>query len=63
MEWINGSAPQEADYYYINKGTKARYYWDGTRWLKPVKDHRGAYSGLLKILDKQPNVSCYAIAQ
>jgi len=43
-------------YYRIN-GTKRILYWDGEKFMKPVKDSRGSYkSGWLSHLEKQPNV-------
>lgn len=44
----------EQDYYVIN-GTKKVLYWDGAKWMKPVKDSRKSFnSGLIGNLDKQP---------
>ncbi len=43
------------EYYRINN-SKRILYWDGEQWMKPEKDSRGMYSGLLSYLNKQPNV-------
>jgi hypothetical protein len=43
------------EYYRVNN-SKRILYWDGEQWMKPEKDSRGVYSGLLSYLDKQPNV-------
>jgi hypothetical protein len=50
-----GSELESGRYYRIN-GTKKRLYWNGLRWLKPVKDTRGQYSGWIGELEKQPKV-------
>ena len=42
----------EVDYYQINN-TKKVLYWDGEKWMKPVKDYYKRYTYLGK-LDKQP---------
>lgn len=62
-EWIEGNTPPEEEYYYVNKKTKLPLYWNGEKWLKPVKDTRGEYSGILQILDEQPKIKCYALAK
>lgn len=40
--------------YYRLNGTKKKLYWDGSKWMKPQKDSRGSYDGLISYLDKQP---------
>jgi len=45
--------PTETGYYQIN-GTKKVLYWDGSKWMRPVKDKRGKYDGWLGHLEKQP---------
>jgi hypothetical protein len=42
----------EPDYYQINN-TKKVLYWDGYKWMKPVKDHYKRYT-YIGALDKQP---------
>jgi hypothetical protein len=42
----------EPDYYQINN-TKKILYWDGNKWMKPVKDHYKRYT-YVSNLDKQP---------
>ena len=49
MELIDG------EYYRIN-GTKKVLYWDGEKWMKPVKDNQKRYGTWLGPLDKQPTV-------
>ena len=44
---------ETGNYYRIN-GTKKKLYWDGEKWMKPQKDSRGSYDGLIAPLDKQP---------
>jgi len=46
---------EQGEYYLINGG-KRLLYWDGKQWLKPIKDSRGSYSGLLQFLSEQPKV-------
>ena len=46
---------ESGEYYFINKSKKI-LYWDGEKWMKPVKDRQGRYSGWLEKLDQQPNV-------
>jgi len=41
------------EYYRIN-GTKKILYWDGEKWMKPVKDMRKNYGTYNAHLDKQP---------
>lgn len=41
------------NYYRIN-GTKKKLYWDGEKWMKPIKDRRGSYDGWIAPLEKQP---------
>ena len=43
---------KEPDYYQINN-TKKVLYWDGDKWMKPVKDHYRRFT-FLTTLDKQP---------
>lgn len=43
------------EYYRIN-GTKKILYWDGNKWMKPVKDIRGCYGSYICDLEKQPKV-------
>ena len=45
----------EGTNYYVN-GTKRILYWDGEKWMKPVRDSRKQYSGLLTNLESQPKV-------
>lgn len=56
---INTSLLESGEYYLIN-GTKI-LYWDGTRWLKPVKNSMGSYCGLLGFLNSQPKIIKTAI--
>lgn len=44
---------QAGKYYQIN-GTKKVLYWDGEKWMQPVKDTRGKYSDWLGHIEKQP---------
>lgn len=44
---------EEGEYYRINN-TKKILYWNGTLWMKPVKDNRGNIGTWLANLDKQP---------
>ena len=44
---------QQGKYYQIN-GTKKVLYWDGEKWMKPIKDFYKKYSGWITALDKQP---------
>ena len=43
----------QGNYYRINR-TKKILYWDGTEWLKPIKDQQKKYGTWLSRLDKQP---------
>ena len=43
----------DGEYYRIN-GTKKILYWDGSKWMKPVKDHQKRYGTWNGYLDKQP---------
>lgn len=45
---------EEGEYYRIN-GTKKKLYWDGEKFMKPIKNSRGVFDGLIGFLDKQPN--------
>lgn len=42
--------------YYIINGTKRVLYWDGEKWMKPVKDQQGRMGIWLGRLEKQPKV-------
>ena len=44
---------ESGNYYRIN-GTKKKLYWDGEKWMKPVKDSIGSYDGWIAPLEKQP---------
>ena len=41
------------EYYRINK-TKKILYWDGEKWMKPVKDRQKRYGTFISNLEKQP---------
>jgi hypothetical protein len=43
----------DGEYYRIN-GTKKILYWDGSQWMKPVKDQQKRYGAWNTHLDKQP---------
>ena len=43
----------DGEYYRIN-GTKKILYWDGSKWMKPIKDHQKRYGTWNGHLDKQP---------
>ena len=43
----------DGKYYRIN-GTKKILYWDGSQWMKPVKDQQKRYGTWNTHLDKQP---------
>lgn len=43
----------DGEYYRIN-GTKKILYWDGSQWMKPVKDQQKRYGTWNTHLDKQP---------
>ena len=45
----------EVGYYIINE-TKRILYWDGEKWMKPVKDQQGRLGTWLCQLDKQPKI-------
>lgn len=45
----------EIGYYKIN-GTKRVLYWDGDKWMKPIKDQQKRYGTWIGALDKQPKV-------
>jgi hypothetical protein len=50
--------PQElkaGGYYRINK-TKKILYWDGDKWMKPVKDQQKRYGNWVGHLEVQPIV-------
>lgn len=54
---------QAGCYYRIN-GTKKILYWDGEKFMKPVKDNRGSYkSGWLSHLESQPKVKNLELVQ
>ena len=40
------------DYYQINN-TKKVLYWDGEKWMQPIKDYYKRYT-YLSVLEKQP---------
>jgi hypothetical protein len=61
-DWIDGDKPDEEEYYYVNKKTKTPLYWNGEKWCKPVVT-KGAYTGVVQILEKQPKITCYAVAK
>ena len=42
----------EIDYYQIDN-TKKILYWDGEKWMKPVKDHYKRFT-YLRNLEEQP---------
>lgn len=44
---------EEGEYYRIN-GTKKILYWNGTQWMKPIKDNQKRYGTWNSYLDKQP---------
>lgn len=44
---------ESGEYYRINE-TKKILYWDGSQWMKPERDNRGRFSGLLSRLNHQP---------
>jgi hypothetical protein len=43
----------DGEYYRIN-GTKKILYWDGMKWMKPVKDQQKRFGTWNTHLDKQP---------
>lgn len=51
QDWKN--QVQLGKYYQIN-GTKKVLYWDGEKWMKPIKDNSGKYGGWIGHLEKQP---------
>jgi len=46
----------ESDEYYKVNGTNKILYWDGVKWMKPLKDQQKRYGTWNGYLDKQPNV-------
>jgi len=50
---------EEGEYYKIN-GTNKKLYWDGTKFMKPIKNSIGGFDGLISFLDKQPSIFKYA---
>lgn len=52
---VSSSAGMGEGYYRLN-GSKRILYWDGEKWMKPVKDQQGRYGTWLGQLDKQPKV-------
>ena len=50
---VDGVPLVDGEYYRIN-GTKKILYWDGSKWMKPVKDHQKRYGTWNGHLDKQP---------
>lgn len=55
MEIVTNTTLIDGEYYRIN-GTKKILYWDGEKWMKPVKDHQKRYGTWNCYLDKQPKV-------
>lgn len=49
----------EIGYYQINNSKKI-LYWDGNKWLKPIKDQQKSYGTWLGHLDKQPKIKALA---
>jgi hypothetical protein len=47
------SGKLEEGYYIVNSG-KAILYWDGTKWMQPVKDATGRLFSFVREMDKQP---------
>lgn len=47
------SLVEQGKYYQINN-TKKVLYWDGEKWMRPVKDSMGKYDGWIGHLEKQP---------
>lgn len=52
---VSSSAGMGEGYYRMN-GTKRILYWDGEKWMKPVKDQQGRLGTWIGQLDKQPKV-------
>ena len=52
---VSSSAGMGEGYYRLN-GTKRILYWDGEKWMKPIKDQQGRLGTWLGKLDKQPKV-------
>ena len=52
---VSRSASMGEGYYRLNGG-KRILYWDGEKWMKPMKDQQGRYGTWLGQLDKQPKV-------
>ena len=50
---VTSVALEVGEYYRIN-GTKKILYWDGEKWMKPVKDQQKRYGTWNGFLDKQP---------
>lgn len=51
-------SPIEEGVYYRINGTKRVLYWDGEKWMLPVKNTRGEYFAA-RLMDKQPKVKSY----
>jgi len=49
---------ESGEYYRIN-GTKRILYWDGDKWMKPVKDVQKSFGSYVGPLDKQPKVKSF----
>lgn len=54
MDKITNLEKLEAGEYYKINGTKKILYWDGKKWMKPIKDSIGSYSGLISEMSNQP---------
>ena len=44
---------EDGEYYRIN-GTKKVLYWDGNKFMKPIKDRMKRYGTYVAELEKQP---------
>ena len=44
----------ETGEYYVINNTKKVLYWDGEKWMKPIKDRTKRFGSLITNLDKQP---------
>lgn len=45
---------EDGEYYRINE-TKKILYWDGKKWMKPVRDSQKRYGTFVTNLEKQPS--------
>lgn len=45
---------EDGEYYRINE-TKKILYWDGEKWMKPVRDSQKRYGTFVTNLEKQPS--------